>query len=137
MSNGNGCYSSDSGALFDKDRRVLLAGYSLVHNGKCVVPGYVKEIGDWAFCGCSSLCKVIIPDSVTEIGDEAFSDCKALREVSIPESVVKIRDSAFNYCNNIKFYIDSNNWYYEFRDGSLIDRKTSLTVYKNRQRRSR
>ena len=81
VNTGNGCYSSDSGALFNKDKSVLLTGYSLVHNGKCMIPGCVKEIGDWAFFCCSSLCKVIISDSVTEIGYSAFDSCESLCEV--------------------------------------------------------
>ena len=67
VSKDNRHYSSHSGALFDKDGRILLAGYSLVRDGRCMIPECVKIIGDGAFFGCESLSEVVIPDSVTGI----------------------------------------------------------------------
>ena len=41
----------------------------------------VKEIGDHAFNGCTSLASVTIPESVTQIGDYAFDTCNSLKDV--------------------------------------------------------
>ncbi|MDR1001953.1 MAG: leucine-rich repeat domain-containing protein [Oscillospiraceae bacterium] len=32
----------------------------------------VTSIGNWAFCGCSSLKQITIPNSFTSIGENAF-----------------------------------------------------------------
>ena len=95
-------YSSYSGALFDKDRHTLLAGYSLVHDGRCIIPGCVMKIGYDAFHKCTSLREIIIPDSVTEIGSDSFYGCSSLREISIPESVTKIGEGAFEWCRSLR-----------------------------------
>lgn len=52
---GNECYSSEDGALYDKDGKVLIAGFPLVHDGKCEIPDHVTKIGWFAFSGCTSL----------------------------------------------------------------------------------
>ena len=98
VSKSNRYYSSNSGALFDKDRHTLLSGYSLVHNGKCMIPGCVKMIEEFAFDRCTSLKEIVIPDSVTEIGDFAFDGCTSLKEAIILESVKKIGERAFSKC---------------------------------------
>ena len=48
------------------------------------IPSSVTSIGDYAFCGCSSLTSVTIPTSVTSIGNWAFSGCSGLTSVTIP-----------------------------------------------------
>ena len=46
----------------------------------------VTSIGDYAFCGNSSLTTITIPASVTCIGDEAFSFCNNLTTIYIAEN---------------------------------------------------
>ncbi len=48
------------------------------HLAGIVLPNSVTQIGDWAFCGCTSLESVTIPYSVTQIGWQAFYDCDNL-----------------------------------------------------------
>ena len=100
VDDGNEKYSSESGALFDKDKRELIVGYPLVHDGKCV-----------------------IPDSVTSIGKSAFSDCGFLKEIVIPDSVTDIGDGAFSRCDSARFIVNSNNRFYESEHGKLVKRK--------------
>ena len=60
----------------------------------------VKEIGPYAFSGCTSLRQVSIPESVTNIGENAFAG-SGLAEVSIPWSVTYIGDCAFESCESL------------------------------------
>ena len=99
---GNGCCSSEDGALYDKDGKVLIAGFPLVHDGRCEIPDHVTRIGTSAFDCCSSMEEVRIPDSVTEIGDCAFQHCASLREIDIPDSVVGIGSFAFLCCRYLE-----------------------------------
>ena len=62
----------------------------------------IKEIGEKAFYGCSSLTEIKIPKSVTEIGEEAFYGCSSLTEINIPKSVIKIGARAFFGCSELK-----------------------------------
>lgn len=99
---GNECYSSEDGALYDKDGKVLIAGFPLVHDGKCGIPDHVTRIGNSAFDCCPFLEDVHIPDSVTEIGASAFQHCSSLREIDIPDSVVGIGSFAFLCCRRLE-----------------------------------
>ena len=151
---GNECYSSEDGALYDKDGKVLIAGFPLVHDGKCEIPDHVTRIGASAFDCCPSLEEVHIPDSVTEIGASAFQHCSSLREIDIPDSVVgigsfaflccrrleRVRISgsveeidlgAFDCCVNASFDVDERNRFFSSDRGALFDKdgKTLLIEY--------
>ena len=65
------------------------------------IPDGVKEIGDWAFAGCSSLDDVRIPESVTRIGKRAFSGCSRLVDIRIPEGVTCIESETFWWCSSL------------------------------------
>lgn len=65
------------------------------------IPNSVKNIGNRAFCGCTSLTSVSIPNSVTNIGDYAFGNCTGLISVTIPNSVTNIGTNAFAYCSSL------------------------------------
>ena len=47
------------------------------------IPNSVTTIGDYAFCGCSSLQSIDIPNSVTTIGNDAFSGRSSLQSINI------------------------------------------------------
>lgn len=46
-----------------------------------IIPEFVVEIDDNAFCNCSRLEKIIIPENVEVINDDAFKGCKNLKYV--------------------------------------------------------
>ena len=64
---------------------------------KITIPENVREIGDYAFSGCSSLRSITIPESVKKIGDYAFLNCYSLTKISIPDSVEKVGIGIFSF----------------------------------------
>jgi hypothetical protein len=89
---GNPNYSSEGGALYDKNKTVLFSYQSA--SGNVTIASSVKEIWD-AFSGCTNLTGITIPESVTSIGGFAFAGCTNITSIEIPESVTSIRNAAF------------------------------------------
>lgn len=121
----NRIYSSENGVLFDKYKKTLLIGSSLVDEGLCEMPSFIEEIGeraffgnkelikacmsdnvkkidDGAFEGCESLTEMCLSGSLTEIGPRTFQGCSSLERIEIPHSVDTISTEAFDGCTNLK-----------------------------------
>ncbi|MBQ1269755.1 MAG: leucine-rich repeat domain-containing protein, partial [Clostridia bacterium] len=64
-------------------------------------PDTVKEIGDAAFFGCSSLTSIKIPASVTHISARAFYECEELCSIVMSEGIQSIGAEAFGRCVNL------------------------------------
>lgn len=62
----------------------------------------IKEIGESAFTGCTSLKSIVISKGVKEIGTTAFYGCTSLKNITIPESVTKIASTAFSDCTSLE-----------------------------------
>lgn len=62
----------------------------------------VTSIGDYAFCGCSSLTSITIPTSIRSIGEYAFDCCRNLINLTIPQSVTSIARYSFRDCSSLK-----------------------------------
>jgi hypothetical protein len=71
---GNAHYRSEDGALYDKERKVLLH-YPSGKQGSFIIPDGVESIGDSAFIDCRNLTAITIPDSVRKIDMSIFPDC--------------------------------------------------------------
>ena len=99
VANGNPNYSSYNGALFNKEKSVLIC----CPGGKTEysIPNSVTSIGDYAFYDCDGLTSISIPNKVTSIGDFAFYCCDGLTSISIPNKVTSIGDSAFDSCTSL------------------------------------
>ena len=66
------------------------------------IPSTVKEIGLWAFSGCTSLSKVDL-GNVEKISDQSFKNCTALTSIKIPKTLSKDASGApFSGCTNLK-----------------------------------
>ncbi len=63
---------------------------------EAVIPDGTLTIGERAFMGCTSVCRVVIPASVKYIMPEAFKDCTALTDIAIPDTVDEIWDEALH-----------------------------------------
>ena len=65
------------------------------------IPSTVKEIGLWAFSGCTSLSNVNL-GSVEKISDQSFKNCTALKSIKIPKTLNKDASGAsFIGCTNL------------------------------------
>ena len=58
------------------------------------LPSKLRELGQWAFAGCSSLRELVLPDSLAFVPAYTFSDCKSLRTLTIPRSISGIGTKA-------------------------------------------
>ena len=101
VSSNNEKFSSENGALFNKDKTILIKYPEGKNDKSFSIPDSVTSIGDDAFWGCNGLTSVTIPNSVTSIGDGAFSGCSGLTSVAIPNSVTSIGSSVFLGCSGL------------------------------------
>ena len=67
---------------------------------KVIIGDGVTNIGNCAFCGCSSIVSIEIPNSVTSIGGQAFYECISLTSIDI-SGVTSIGSGAFAGCTNL------------------------------------
>jgi hypothetical protein len=93
----NAFYSSTNGALFDKNKTVLIQ-YPCAIGGNYTIPGSVTNIMDGAFGDSFGLTSVVIPNSVVNIGFESFYACENLASVSLGNKVGNITQGAFIFC---------------------------------------
>ena len=63
----------------------------------------VREIGEYAFYGCTDTTSISIPAGVTSIGYSAFSGCSSLASVSFAEGsqLTSIGQNAFSGCSSL------------------------------------
>ena len=65
------------------------------------IPSSIKEIGLWAFSGCTSLSTVDL-GSVEKLSDRAFEDCTALTNIKIPKTLtIDASGAPFLGCTNL------------------------------------
>lgn len=101
-------YVSVDGVLFSKDLSTLMC-YPCANGDTYKIPNSVKNIGSFAFGGCSLLKDVIIPDGVEYIDYYAFFECKSLTTIIVPHSVKRIDALAFSDCTSLESISLSNN----------------------------
>ncbi len=95
----NPVFSSVDGVVFDKAQTTLIK-FPNHRGGNYVIPGTVKNIGNYAFYTCFGLTNVVIPEGVTNIGNVAFAST-GLKNVVIPNSVKNIGTNAFSGCSSL------------------------------------
>ena len=109
----NPAYVSVGGALFSKDRKILLDYPCGSDRADYIIPNSVTEIKGPAFKGCKNLKTVTILSGVTDIGYEAFCDSSNLTKVVISGSVAKVSTRIFANCPNLKdvyYNGDAERW---------------------------
>lgn len=97
---------NENGELVD----AILHGYTRIRDEAFVlssmtrfdVPDGVRDIGDYAFCGCGSLREVRLPESLESIGRDAFVGCYNLEIIELPNGLRTVGNGAFNTCESIE-----------------------------------
>lgn len=86
----------------------------------------MREIGDSAFCGCSSLSSISIPFGVNSIGKKSFADCTSLQTINIPSTVTWVGQEAFY---NSGYYNNKENWENDilYIDNYLVSAKSCIS----------
>ncbi|WP_290912297.1 leucine-rich repeat protein [Eubacterium sp.] len=152
VASGNLNYLSENGALFDKNKSILIQYPAGNQRTEYAIPNSVTTIGEYAFSECRSLKSVTIPDSVTTIGGSAFTCCSELTSVTIPNSVTTIGERAFDFCFELtsvtipdsvttigdcpfsacrsltNIYVDSGNSNYSSENGVLFNKNKSILI---------
>ena len=82
VSDNNKNYRSVDGVLFNKDKTELIQYPRKKEGTNYKIPNSVTNIGESAFCECSSLTSITIPEGVTRIGDSAFSYFRSLTNIT-------------------------------------------------------
>ncbi|MBO5478588.1 MAG: leucine-rich repeat protein [Clostridia bacterium] len=67
-----------------------------------ILPEQLKIIGENAFEYCTIPGTLIIPDRIEQVGNNAFNNCTNIEKVIIPDNVETIGEKAFNTCTGIK-----------------------------------
>lgn len=82
--------------------------------------GGVKEIGDSAFMGCTSLKTLNLDGNIKEIGPEAFRNCKSLTTVTVGSKVKDVYYDTFKGCNNLTSISINKDNKYVYVDGKEL-----------------
>lgn len=153
----NPFYSNDmDGALFNKDKTVIIRFPLGSAKWNYVINNGVAEIGERCFENCKSLEHIEIPDTVEKIGELAFSGCSKLEDIAIPDSVMSKGwywfedctsltqvslgkefipnisfDSVFRRCSNLQsIQISSENQKYSSdENGVVYNKDQTMLVY--------
>lgn len=84
---------------------------------RVVLPRSVESIGSWAFEDCAALREINI-ENVREIGERAFCGCTSLEKLTIGKNVASIGERAFGG-SSISLTLDPENVCYKYADGCL------------------
>ena len=122
----NTAYTSQDGALFNKDKTVLLR-FPGGKSGAYTIPNTVKTINEGAFYGSPNITNINIPNGVTSIGNEAFCNCLHLGNINLPDSLTNLGYGVFRDTNAGEISVSANNKNYTTIDGVLYN-KTKTTV---------
>ncbi len=108
---GNTVFTVDqNGLLMSKDKKIVFLAPKTINS--VTLPGYVKEIGPYAFAGCADLTSVTLNEGLIAVGAHAFDGCKRLECNSLPENIQTIGDYAFAGCEAAAFdWYDEYAWY--------------------------
>lgn len=99
----NEVYYDENGAIYRRsdDGIVQIPFGSANWDTSCTLLSKVKDIGDGAFCGLSTLKSVVLSDSAIRIGNHSFDGCSSLASVVVPDPVLSIGDFAFHMCSSL------------------------------------
>ncbi len=93
IDNNNTSFAFEDGILYNADYTKIIKAISLPEN--YVMKDTVKEIGDFAFSGNSTVKTVTLNNNVTKLSYGAFYNCTSLEAAPLPEGLVSIEEAAF------------------------------------------
>jgi len=64
-----------------------------------ILPETLKELGNFAFSGCSNLKLINIPSKITVIPSYCFNNCRSLTNIVLPTNLREIGNNAFRATN--------------------------------------
>lgn len=94
----NSHYAAIDGVLFNHDATSLV-WFPLGKNGDYSLPSSLKNIGAYAFRGCT-ITTFSIPEGISEIGQGAFCNSR-IEKVVLPSTVRTIPTAAFQDCSSL------------------------------------
>lgn len=62
------------------------------------IPDSVEQIGESAFCDCSSLTEAKLPSGLRQVRRSLFQNCVSLKKIMLPDTVEEIQRDAFSHC---------------------------------------
>ena len=107
-----------------------------------IIGNKVKGIGDYAFCGCSSLTSVTIGESLTSIGRSAFYGCSSLTSITCKAATPPTIGSTYTFyyvstsipvyvpCGCVEAYKAASGWS-DFTNIQVQLLEYSIEVYVN------
>lgn len=150
---GNQHYSSDGRFVYTKDKSKITHVIDNYKNKYITIPNGVVEIaesafantirvikvqfgndvikiGDFAFCGSSSLKEIVLSKSLEIIGENCFKYVP-IKQLTIPEKVHTVGKSAFTKCESlISIEVHPENKYFKSVNGILYTKKlNNLILY--------
>jgi len=105
VDSNNQFYYSEFDCIIEKSTKTLIMGCK---NSTIPTDGSVTIIGKEAFYG-QGLVNITIPNTIKQIGDFAFSGNTSLKSIVIPTSVEIIGRCAFQECWAITIYCEVTN----------------------------
>lgn len=117
----------------------VVEGFSYNKNiEKVILPSSVKEIGQYAFSGCTNLRKINFPENLERIWDGAFMGCKSLEKITINKKLKQIDEFAFSSCTGIKsIKVAKGNKKFIIYKGALCSKKMNKLYLYPAARKSR
>lgn len=127
----NQSFTAQDGAIYNKNKTVLVQYPGGNSRTSYTVPASVTEIAPGAFRGIRNLATVTLQEGVQIIRRLSFYASYAITGIDIPASVVTIEEGAFGFLAKLtEITVAAGNQNYSAQDGVLFDKaKEKLFVY--------
>ena len=126
VSSDNSKYSSDEGAIYNKDKTELI--YCFSKGSKYTVKDNVKTLKTFSFANKSNLEEIILPEGLEKIESQCFSGCVNLKGLQIGSNVNSLSGMSFYGVSLTKITIDENNPYYVIENNMLLNKNKTILL---------
>ena len=129
VSEDNPKYSSDEGAIYNKDKTELI--YCFSKESKYIVKDSVKILSSTSFSYKTNIEEIVLPKDLERIDVSSFNECKKLKEIKVGANVKSLSSMSFyglDTTNVTKITIDENNPYYIIENNMLLNKDKTLLI---------